>query len=87
MPADTANPAGRETFGDSTDHLVAERVRYEDCNAYRDEVANFVEVILDAAEPAIQIPFSRGNVQRSLACTSQHRKTASYNQTRSDRHL
>ena len=62
MPADTANPAGRETFGDSTDHLVAERVRYEDCNAYRDEVANFVEVILDAAEPAIPIPFSRGNV-------------------------
>ena len=33
--------AAQVTFGDSTDHLIAERIHYEDCNAYRDEVENF----------------------------------------------
>ena len=54
--------AGGATFGDSTEHLDREQIRFEDCNAYRDEVENVEAVILDGAAPAISTEFSRANV-------------------------
>ena len=53
---------GGATFGDSTEHLDREQIRFEDCNAYRDEVENVEAVILDGAAPAISTEFSRANV-------------------------
>ena len=55
-------PAGGATFGDSTEHLDREQILFEKCDAYRDEVANVEAVLLDGADPAISIEFSRANV-------------------------
>ena len=62
--------AGKTTFGDSTEHLEVERIEYENCNAYADEVNNVEAVLLDDGAATIPVSFSRGNV---AAITALHR--------------
>jgi predicted dehydrogenase len=55
------------TFGDDPDHLIADVMRFEQVNAYADEVAAFEAAVLDGAEPTFPLEESRINVMTAAA--------------------
>lgn len=57
----------KSTFGDSTDHLENETIRFEGDNAYRMEVESMAACILDGAAPVISLDDSRGNIATLVA--------------------
>jgi D-xylose 1-dehydrogenase (NADP+, D-xylono-1,5-lactone-forming) len=56
-----------DTFGDDPDHLVVGVKRFENVNAYAEEVAAFEATLLDGREPTFPLEESRTNVATAAA--------------------
>jgi hypothetical protein len=56
-----------DTFGDDPDHLMVDVKRFENINAYAEEVAAFEAAVLDGKQPTFPLEESRINVMTTAA--------------------